>query len=95
MAFLTRLQAGVFHQSSPPPIHVIKASANKHLPFTVAKENSKPCEEIGSVQINYLQLRNQLKRGRINEAYAILLRDKDKVLLVNQLGTLPEEIAGL
>ena len=33
---------------------------------------------IGSVQISYLQLRNQLKRGRINDAYAILLRDKDK-----------------
>lgn len=68
MAFLTRLQAGVFHQSSPPPINVLKTSTDMHLPFTVVKENSKPCEEIGSVQINFLKLRNQQERGRVPAA---------------------------
>ena len=90
MAFLTQLQAGAFHQSSPPPIHVIKVCADMYLPFTVVMENNKPCEEIGSVQINFLWLRNQQERGRGVAAHAILMRDKDKFLSVNQSYLYPE-----
>ena len=60
-----------------------------YLPFTVVMENNKPCEEIGSVQINFLWLRNQQERGRGVAAHAILMRDKDKFLSVKPIISLP------